>query len=316
MDSLKGTLTPMKVLNGTLNGGIAYGTFNYNELENKPSVNGVELVGNVNIPIPTKTSDLDNDSGFITDSDVPTKTSELDNDSGFITSADIPTKTSELTNDSGFITSEDIPTIPTNTSQLNNDSGFLTMLTTPVKSVNSQTGDVSLFIPNATSQLTNDAGFITDGSQVITDIKDDLILKQNDINNLQGDVSTLQDDVSDIQTTVIGTPANGAITPGTNCTIRDAIIRKINHIVVLTTYINFTTPITSRKTIANIAPQFRPGESITFLTGGSTIINGLQNRITNGIIAGSGDIIVGDIIVPANESIKEVMITTTYYTDN
>lgn len=39
---------------------------------------------------------------------VPTKTSQLTNDSGFITSAaipDVPTKTSDLTNDSGFITS-------------------------------------------------------------------------------------------------------------------------------------------------------------------------------------------------------------------
>ena len=39
--------------------------------------------------------------------DIPTKTSELTNDSGYVTSADIPTKTSELTNDSGFITSPD-----------------------------------------------------------------------------------------------------------------------------------------------------------------------------------------------------------------
>lgn len=38
---------------------------------------------------------------------------------------DIPTKTSQLTNDSGFITASDIPTIPTKTSQLTNDSGFV-----------------------------------------------------------------------------------------------------------------------------------------------------------------------------------------------
>lgn len=37
----------------------------------------------------------------------------------------VPTKTSELTNDSGFITSSDIPTIPTKTSELENDSGFV-----------------------------------------------------------------------------------------------------------------------------------------------------------------------------------------------
>lgn len=37
---------------------------------------------------------------------------------------DVPTKTSQLTNDSGFITASDIPTIPTKTSQLENDSNF------------------------------------------------------------------------------------------------------------------------------------------------------------------------------------------------
>lgn len=40
--------------------------------------------------------------------------------------SDIPQKTSELENDSGFITAEDIPAIPTKTSELQNDSGFIT----------------------------------------------------------------------------------------------------------------------------------------------------------------------------------------------
>lgn len=38
------------------------------------------------------------------ESEMPSKTSDLTNDSGFITSADVPTKTSDLNNDSGFIT--------------------------------------------------------------------------------------------------------------------------------------------------------------------------------------------------------------------
>lgn len=38
------------------------------------------------------------------ESEMPSKTSDLANDSGFITSADVPTKTSDLNNDSGFIT--------------------------------------------------------------------------------------------------------------------------------------------------------------------------------------------------------------------
>lgn len=40
---------------------------------------------------------------------IPTKTSDLTNDSGFITSASLPTKTSDLTNDSGFITASAVP---------------------------------------------------------------------------------------------------------------------------------------------------------------------------------------------------------------
>ena len=61
--------------------------------------------------IPTKTSQLQNDSGFVTSASVPTKTSQLQNDSGFVTSASVPTKTSQLQNDSGFITSSSLPTV-------------------------------------------------------------------------------------------------------------------------------------------------------------------------------------------------------------
>ena len=67
----------------------------------------------LNANLKTKTSQLENDKGFITlnDISIPSKTSDLQNDSGFITSADlpepptIPTKISDLENDSNFITS-------------------------------------------------------------------------------------------------------------------------------------------------------------------------------------------------------------------
>lgn len=49
----------------------------YSDLSNKPN-------------IPTKTSDLTNDSWFITSSSLPTKTSDLTNDSWFITSSSLP----------------------------------------------------------------------------------------------------------------------------------------------------------------------------------------------------------------------------------
>jgi hypothetical protein len=93
----------------------------------------VQLPDNIEIPnVPTKTSELENDSGFITADDipeasgVPTKVSELENDAGYITLRDIPeggnidlsdyakkdempTKTSELENDSEYITLNDLP---------------------------------------------------------------------------------------------------------------------------------------------------------------------------------------------------------------
>ncbi len=59
---------------------------------------------------------------------IPANTSDLNNDSGFITIADVnvPTKVSELENDTHFITEKDIPEIPTKVSQLENDANYLT----------------------------------------------------------------------------------------------------------------------------------------------------------------------------------------------
>lgn len=67
-------------------------TGSYNDLSNKPT-------------IPTKTSELSNDSGFLTSvpSEYVTDT-ELDG-KGYALASNIPTKTSELTNDSNFLTS-------------------------------------------------------------------------------------------------------------------------------------------------------------------------------------------------------------------
>jgi len=80
--------------------------------------------------IPSKVSDLNNDSGFITANDIP--------------EVAVPTKTSELTNDSGFITADDIPAaaeVPTKTSDLTNDSGFITDTNTFVAIAGTTTND-------------------------------------------------------------------------------------------------------------------------------------------------------------------------------
>jgi adhesin HecA-like repeat protein len=184
----------------------------YDALINKPSIDGVTLEGDMSAEelglaresdIPTKTSDLHNDSGFITASDVPTKTSELTNDSGFITASDVPTKTSELTNDSGFIIASDVPT---KTSDLTNDSGFITASDVPTKT--SELTNDSVFItasdvPTKTSDLTNDSGFISstdlsNGYMItawFTSISFNAPLK-NIISNIQTQLSTVLNGLS------------------------------------------------------------------------------------------------------------------------
>lgn len=102
------------------------------------TLNDESLVGqgNISIPVVTKTSDLVNDSGYLTEhqsleeyytktqtdtklndyakkTDIPTKVSQLENDRGYIDSTaltpyalktEVPTKTSDLTNDSDYTT--------------------------------------------------------------------------------------------------------------------------------------------------------------------------------------------------------------------
>lgn len=112
---------------------------------------------------------------LITDvkADIPTKTSELTNDSGFITSSQIDLNdyyTKEETN-TKLSEKADKTAIPTKTSELTNDSGFITEqdVVYPVNSVNGKTGNVIL----KTSDLINDSGFIKYRDTIARKIKYD-----------------------------------------------------------------------------------------------------------------------------------------------
>lgn len=111
---------------------------------------------------------------------IPDKTSQLDNDSGYITNSaltdyakktEIPTKTSELTNDSGFITEDDLTkatdeqlgTIKTNTAKgikLNNDGQL------EIAGLLGVTNDGGLFAPSSITPKNVLAGslLVTDAS--------------------------------------------------------------------------------------------------------------------------------------------------------
>ena len=114
--------------------------------------------------IPTKVSDLQNDSDFIsveTDPTVPqwakqsNKPTYTATEVGALPSdTHIPTKTSDLTNDSGFITgyTETDPTVPSWAKQQ-------TKPTYTAQEVGALPSDT--VIPNKTSQLQNDSGYAT-----------------------------------------------------------------------------------------------------------------------------------------------------------
>ena len=227
---LKGELTTRGILDGRLTGGVFYGTNDYTDLINKPQINGVELSGDkttedLGIIMPTKTSDLTNDSGYITSADLPTKTSDLTNDSGFLTSSDvaevaltgsyddltdkptIPTATSQLTNDSGFIT---LSAVPEYTSELINDSNFVA--SSDLSNV-AFTGDYDDLtnkptIPTNLSDLNNDEGFIG-----FTDLTDTLTAGSTSLT--LSDASILATSTFDIYVSSFGIqPTNASVSTG------------------------------------------------------------------------------------------------------
>lgn len=114
------------------------GTTNYNNLTNKPRINGALLSGDKSAA----------DLGLAAASDIPSvpvqsvngKTGAIVLDASDVgalpSSTEIPSKTSDLTNDSGFV----------------NAAGAAAA--SPVQSVNGQTGDVTISVPSAASSGT------------------------------------------------------------------------------------------------------------------------------------------------------------------
>ena len=159
----------------------------------------IGIVQSLNIDnIPTKTSDLTNDLGFVTEdslTDVNNGTLNLQRNGATIgtfkanqptdvtVNFKVPTKTSELTNDKHFVTLEELPNSGAGTGTLtikkNNavqgtftptqDENVTINLTVPLKvsELINDTGFITnadISIPSKTSQLTNDSGFITNAA--------------------------------------------------------------------------------------------------------------------------------------------------------
>jgi len=142
------------------------------------SVNG--QTGDVTLSIPTKTSDITNDSGFITDAGVIsfngqtgaiTYTAPVTSVNGQTGAVTIDTGVTSFNGQTGAVTytapvtsvngQTGAVTIDTGVTSFNGSTGAINY-SAPVTSVNGQTGIVNLSIPTKTSDITNDSGFITD----------------------------------------------------------------------------------------------------------------------------------------------------------
>ena len=77
----------------------------------------------IDIPVPSNTSDIVNDSGFITVDAIPSNISSFENDVGYITEAAIPSNVTAFNNDAGYITEN---AIPSTVGAFQNDVGYLT----------------------------------------------------------------------------------------------------------------------------------------------------------------------------------------------
>lgn len=196
--------------------------------------------------IPSATSDLTNDSGYITAADAPVQsvdgqtgevvTNAVKTTAQTLTDAQktqartnigagtssfsgayddligqppIPSKTSELDNDSGFITNAALAPyaktadVPTKTSQLNNDSGFVdaagASAASPVQSVNTKTGAVVLTqddVGNGTTYVRTHNDFTDAAKQQINTNKDNIAMLDSDMEAAQGDITTLKGNVT------------------------------------------------------------------------------------------------------------------------
>lgn len=135
----------------------------YSEVQ---SVNG--LTGKVQLKIPTKTSDLVNDSGFVSDSNYATKAELKEVENKIPDTRGLATK-EELNNVAADIpeTYLEVANLGDGSLTIINNKGESVVFTPAaggggaVDSVNGQTGTVVLDIPTKVSELENDRGYLT-----------------------------------------------------------------------------------------------------------------------------------------------------------
>ena len=192
---------------------------------------------------------------------IPTKTSQLTNDSNYATTGDLPTKTSDLTNDSGYITSAQAPV-----QSVAGKTGAVVLTQDDV-------GDGTTYV-----RTHND--FTTALKNQIGTNEDNIAMLDSDVESLQTDVGTLKTNVSNIQTALSSkqdTITGGASTiVDDNLTANRALVSnasgKVAVSAVTSTELGYLDGVTSNiQTQLNSKLSSAPVTSVNSKTGAVTL---------------------------------------------
>jgi len=192
------------------------------------------------------------DVGALSDSVViPTKTSDLTNDSNFTVNG--ITSINGITGSSVNLTAADIGaissdvTIPTKTSQLTNDSNFASVSDIHVQSVNGKTGSVELTatdvnalpntttIPTKTSQLTNDSGFTANAVTQVNGQTGNVTLTASDVGAISSSttIPTKTSDLTNDSNFVTSNDISTQLATKQNTLVSGSNIKTINNESIL-----------------------------------------------------------------------------------
>lgn len=250
--------------------------------------------------IPSKTSQLDNDSGFINDSAL----------SEYAKTSEIPTQTSQLTNDSGYITNAALNgyaktnDIPTKVSQLNNDSGYVDSTgaknAAPVQSVDGSTGAVVTNAVKTTTQTLTDvqkaqaranigAG-ISSFSGSYNDLSDKPAIptKTSDLNNDSGFI-----DSSDVPVKSVNSKTGNVVLTATD-------VGAVSTSDVTTTLGTSTTKVPSEKAVSDALSGAGAGDMLKSVYDPNSAVEtagGIPNYVKSNAVAKKGDTMTGTLTV-------------------
>ncbi len=346
MDSIRplqnydGGIVPQAVLNGTL-GTVVYAS-NYNDLDNKPSINSVELRGN-------KTAE---DLGLATPADITVTSVNTQTGDVSLTGQNIPydntysvtEKINDLESqivDSGvssvnghtgavILTGSDINYsvgVSLN-AKIDAVEGEIPVINYPVTSVNGETGAVVL--TGSDIEYSEGVSINTQLDNVAEDISDltgtTLPLTTNPadgtVSEAIGDLSTLtttnNDSLVDAVNEVNANKADisltsGTYSPQTNYTDMGSSIKKFGKLVVAHIKIQAPSAISTRTWVGAIGgTDFLPPMEIPFCGAGSATHNGFINRTITGYIGTNGGIMIGDNLTASTSAI-DLYIDVAYF---